>query len=76
MLEPTDAKAHSSPLATAEEAAEFLRTTTKRLAEDRYHGTGVRFVKHGRRVLYRWADLQAYVDANTFQRTDDRPVSV
>lgn len=64
-----------SPLATAEEAAEFLRATTQRLAQDRYLGTGPRFIKHGRRVLYRWDDLRAYVDANTFQRTDDRPVS-
>lgn len=65
-----------SPLATAEEAAEFLRTTTKRLAQDRYLGTGPRFVKHNRRVLYRWDDLNAYVEANTFQRTDDRPATV
>lgn len=65
----------ASPLATAEEAAEFLRTSAQKLAQDRYLGTGPRFVKHGRRVLYRWADLTAYVEANTFQRTDDRPVS-
>lgn len=65
-----------SPLATPDEAATFLRSTTKRLAEARYHGTGPRFVKDGRRVLYRWTDLHAYVDANTFQRTDDRPVAV
>ncbi|REE74389.1 hypothetical protein C8E05_3824 [Rhodococcus wratislaviensis] len=65
-----------SPLATADEAAEFLRTTTQRLAQDRYQGTGPRFIKHGRRVLYRWDDLRAYVDANTYQRTDDRPVAV
>lgn len=66
----------NSPLATAEEAAEFLRTTTQRLAQDRYLGTGPRFVKHGRRVLYRWEDLNAYVEANLFQRTDDRPAAV
>lgn len=65
----------NSPLATAEEAADFLRTTPKRMAQDRWNGTGPRFVKHGRRVLYRWDDLRTYVDANTFQRTDDRPVS-
>ncbi|MCZ4077287.1 DNA-binding protein [Rhodococcus sp. H36-A4] len=64
-----------SPLATADEAAEFLRTTSRKLAEARYRGNGPRFVKHGRRVLYAWADLKSYVEANTFQRTDDRPVS-
>ncbi|KZF01031.1 hypothetical protein A2J03_10740 [Rhodococcus sp. EPR-157] len=64
-----------SPLATPEEAAAFLRSTEKQLAQKRYLGTGPRFVKNGRFVLYRWADLHAYVEANTFQRTDDRPVS-
>ncbi|WP_068149100.1 helix-turn-helix domain-containing protein [Rhodococcoides corynebacterioides] len=64
-----------SPLATAAEAATYLRSTTQKLAEHRYRGTGPRFVKHGRTVLYRWADLEAYLEAHTFQRTDDRPVS-
>ncbi|MDJ0359710.1 DNA-binding protein [Rhodococcus sp. H29-C3] len=68
---------NQSPLATPQEAAEFLRTTTKSLNQDRYLGRGPKFVKHGpRRVLYRWDDLRAYVEANTFQRTDDRPVAV
>ena len=65
----------TSPLATAEEAAEFLRTTTKRLAQDRWNGTGPRFIKHGRRVLYSWDELRNFVEGNTFQRTDDRSVS-
>ncbi|WP_288076304.1 DNA-binding protein [Rhodococcus sp. (in: high G+C Gram-positive bacteria)] len=62
-----------SPLATASEVAEYLRTTTTKLANDRYRGVGPKFVKHGRRVLYRWADVYAWTEANTLQRTDDRP---
>jgi len=62
-----------SQLATAEEVAEFLRTTPASLAQDRYRGRGPKFVKHGRRVLYRWSDVHAFVEANTMQRTDDRP---
>jgi hypothetical protein len=65
--------AHRSPLATPEEVAAFLRTTKAKLANDRYRGVGPRFVKHGRRVLYRWAAVQEWADANTLQRTDDRP---
>jgi hypothetical protein len=37
----------------------------------RYRGTGPKFIKRGRRVLYRWADVNAYLDANTVLRTDD-----
>lgn len=66
----------TSPLATADEAAAFLRTTKTKLAEDRYRGVGPRFVKHGRRVLYRWDDLHKYIETHTFQRTDDRPVAI
>jgi hypothetical protein len=65
-----------SPLATTEEAAEYLRCSKQSLAAQRFKGIGPKFVKHGSRVLYKWADLHAYVEANTFQRTDDRPVAV
>lgn len=41
-------------LATPAEAAEYLRTTVGKLANDRYLGIGPRYVKYGRRVLYSW----------------------
>ena len=50
---------------------EYLRTTTAALAQDRYKGTGPRFIKRGRRVLYRWSDILDWLDRNTIQRTDD-----
>ncbi|ANZ27237.1 hypothetical protein A4U64_23075 [Rhodococcus sp. WB1] len=59
-------------LATADEVAEYLRTTKAKLANDRYRGIGPKFVKHGRRVLYRWEDVLAWTEANLMQRTDDR----
>ncbi|MEE2058262.1 helix-turn-helix domain-containing protein [Rhodococcus artemisiae] len=62
-----------SALATPEEAAEYLRSTAVKLANDRYRGIGPKFVKHGRRVLYRWSDLEDYVNSNVMTRTDDRP---
>lgn len=62
----------ASTLATAEEVAEYLRTTKAKLANDRYRGIGPKFVKHGRRVLYRWSDVYAWTEQNLMQRTDDR----
>jgi hypothetical protein len=40
-------------LATPADIAEYLRTTTASLAQDRYKGTGPKFIKHGSGVLYR-----------------------
>ncbi|MDT5097623.1 MAG: hypothetical protein QOC76_1360 [Mycobacterium sp.] len=59
-------------LATPAEVAEYLRTTTAALAQDRYKGTGPRFIKRGSRVLYRWSDVLEWLDRNTSQRTDER----
>jgi hypothetical protein len=57
--------------ATPAQVASVLDTTEAGLAQMRYRGTGPRFVKRGRRVLYRWSDVRDYLDANTCQRTDD-----
>ncbi|BAH52231.1 helix-turn-helix transcriptional regulator [Rhodococcus opacus] len=61
------------PLATPSEVAEFRRITEASLAQERYKGTGPKFRKLGRKVFYDWADVYAWVDGNTMQRTDDRP---
>jgi hypothetical protein len=53
------------------EVAEYLHTTTASLTQDRYRGTGPKFIKRGSRVLYRWSDVLEWLDRNTFQRTDD-----
>ena len=60
----TDALA-TSPLGTPIEVAEFMRTTVSALAQDRYLGRGIPYVKHGRKILYRWADVRAHLDAHT-----------
>lgn len=56
--------------ATPAEVAPVLHTTTSGLAQMRYRGTGPKFIKVGKRVIYRWADVHAYLDENTMQRTD------
>lgn len=53
------------------EVAPALGTTEAGLAQMRYRGTGPKFCKVGRKVIYRWSDVRAYLDANTCQRTDD-----
>jgi hypothetical protein len=58
-------------LLTPGEVAEILRTSTGKLGNDRYRGVGPKFIKVGKRVLYRRSDVRAYLDANTCQRTDD-----
>jgi hypothetical protein len=59
------------PVATPAEVAEYLHTTTATLAQDRYKGTGPKFIKRGSRALYRWRDVLEFMDRNTFQRTDE-----
>lgn len=58
-------------IASPRQVAELLNTTEAGLAQMRYRGRGPKFVKIGRKVLYRWSDVRDYLDANTCQRTDD-----
>ncbi|PFW99803.1 helix-turn-helix transcriptional regulator [Nocardia farcinica] len=53
------------PLAEPKAIAEFLGTTPQQLAQYRYLGKGPKFVKVGKRVRYRWADVEAWLDENT-----------
>lgn len=57
--------------ALPKQVAPVLGTTEAGLAQMRYRGTGPKFIKAGKKVLYRWSDVRAYLDANTLQRTDD-----
>jgi hypothetical protein len=58
-------------LAVPAEVAVCLHTTTASLAQDRYRGTGPKFIKRGSRVLYRWSDVLEWLERNTLQRTND-----
>lgn len=61
-----------SKLAMPEEVAEYLRTSPARLAQLRYKGSGPRFIRDGRRVLYKWVDVFEWVDGQVHVRTDRR----
>ena len=52
---------------TSEELAPVVRTTVASLANDRYRGVGIPYVKMGHRVRYLRADVARYLIA---RRTD------
>ncbi len=56
---------------TQAEAAKLLRLSPRTLERHRVAGTGPRFVKAGRRVLYRQSDLEDWTHANTFSSTSE-----
>jgi hypothetical protein len=59
------------PVITPSVVAAFMHTTINSLAQDRYLGRGIPFVKFGKRVRYLRSDVLAYLAANRVQRTDD-----
>lgn len=58
-------------LLTPAELADLMRTTQNSLAQDRYLGRGVPFIKHGRKILYARDEVCSYLERNRCQRTDD-----
>lgn len=59
-------------LMTPEELAAYLHASPGSLANDRYLGVGIPFVRVGRRIRYRRSDVIAFLEANRFSRTDTR----
>lgn len=60
-------------IASRDMPARFPGTTDGSWAQLRYRGTGPKYVKVGRKVFYRRADLEAWLDEQVKTRTDDRP---
>lgn len=46
---------------TSQEAADFMRRPTSTLAYWRHRGEGPQYAKVGKRVLYRRADIEAWL---------------
>jgi len=55
----------------AEQAAQGLGLSVSTLAKLRLSGSGPRFSKLGRRVVYRPEDLKAWVDENQYGSTSE-----
>jgi hypothetical protein len=53
------------------QAADALCLSARTLERYRLEGFGPKFVKAGRRVLYRQSDLDAWLAANTFSSTSE-----
>jgi hypothetical protein len=51
------------PLATPEAVAEYLGTSTNRLAKWRSAGRGPAYIKEGRTIRYAWASVHAWCEA-------------
>ncbi|OSC30694.1 hypothetical protein B8W69_06565 [Mycobacterium vulneris] len=49
------------PVMTPPETAQVLRTTVTSLAQDRFRGVGVPYVKYGSRIRYLRADVGKYL---------------
>ncbi len=54
---------------TQNEAAELLRLSPRTLERHRVAGTGPRFTKAGRRVLYKITELESWATERTFSST-------
>lgn len=66
-----DDRSLTEDIARPQDVARALDTSVAGLAQMRYRGTGPRFIKRGRRVLYRWSEVRKYLEQNTVQRTDE-----
>ncbi|MBF6539258.1 helix-turn-helix domain-containing protein [Nocardia farcinica] len=51
-------------LLTAAQAAEYIGVSVDTLAQDRYLGRGLPYVRVGRRIRYRASDIAAFLEAN------------
>lgn len=60
-----------SPLLAADQAGTYLHVHPRTLANWRVLGKGPRYVRAGSRALYRQSDLDAWLDAHTFEHMAD-----
>lgn len=58
------------------EAATYLNVQPATLEQWRWNGRGPRFVKIGRSVRYRIADLEAFLDSRVFASTTEAQAAV
>lgn len=68
-MTPSPPAATAARYLTNDEAAAFLRLSPRTLEKQRVEGSGPRFRKFGRRVLYAVNDLETWADARSFEMT-------
>ncbi len=62
---------HEANYLTTKETAKYVRCSPRTLEAYRLDGTGPKFVKAGRKVLYRISDLEAWMASRTFLSTSE-----
>ncbi|PAT11278.1 helix-turn-helix transcriptional regulator [Corynebacterium hadale] len=63
---------HADRLLSPEELGEYLGLTKQQLALMRVKGSGPRFLRaSAANIRYRWSDVEAWLDENTHQSTDE-----
>ena len=60
-----------SSFLTTNEAAAFLRLSPRTLERHRLIGSGTKFCRLGRKVVYRLSDLEAWASERTFSSTSE-----
>jgi predicted DNA-binding transcriptional regulator AlpA len=61
------------PLATDDEFCAFAGLSKQQSAQLRYLGTSPRFIRvTGRQIRYAWSDIEAWCEAQTCSRSDQR----
>lgn len=56
-------------LLSTKQLANLIGVSVRKLERDRQDGTGVPYIKLGRRVVYSGADVEAYLEAQRFTST-------
>jgi hypothetical protein len=54
---------------TTKQLASLIGVSVRKLERDRQDGTGVPYIKFGRRVFYRGADVETFLQSNSFTST-------
>ena len=62
-------------LLSQREAATLLHLSERTLERFRVSGTGPKFVRLGRSIRYRLADIEAHIASRTVSSTSERPAA-
>lgn len=63
---------HAEPLLDSRQAAKIIDKSVSWITKERTAGRGPRFIRIGRSVRYRRADLDAYLDGSVVETMDTR----
>jgi hypothetical protein len=65
---------HPNSLLLQNQLAKILHKSVRSLERDRVQGSGPKFCKAGKRVLYRWSDVLKFLEDNSFSSTSEAKI--